>query len=175
MAQTLHERLKVAAGERTYRELAAMTSTSAETVRRYMLGQSPSAEFLSSLCAQTGVNGEWLLTGRGPVHRREIRTHALREANVTELLSAMSATLETLIVRVERLELFLQTMEARLRADGHPHVHPQPPAASHHTHAAPAPHGAKGPTHAPPPATDPAPRAQSITESITRRPPPDAG
>lgn len=154
MTQTLHERLKVAAGERNYRELASLTDTSPETVRRYMLGQSPSADFLSSLCNSTGVNGEWLLTGRGPVHKREIRTHALREANVSELLAAMSTTLETLIGRVDRLELFLQTLEARLRA----HAPMHPPAPQEDGHAA-----------------DPAPRPpHSITDALTRRPPPPA-
>jgi transcriptional regulator with XRE-family HTH domain len=153
MEQTLHERLKHAAGERNYRELAQLTATSPETVRRYMLGQSPSAEFLSSLCAGTGVNGEWLLTGRGPVHKKDVRATALRDANVTELLSAMSVTLERLIERVERLEVFLQSMEARLRG-----------------RAAPAPVDSSN-------GSDPPPRrrAESITDAITRRPPPDGG
>jgi hypothetical protein len=149
MEQTLHERLKLAAGERSYREIATLTATSPETARRYMLGQSPSAEFLSSLCAGTGVNGEWLLTGRGPVHRKEVRAHALREAKVTELLGAMSETLERLIERVERLEVFLQSMEARLR--------PRPAAGE--------------PKHEPHPASGQ--RAQSVTDAIARRPPAD--
>ena len=152
---TLNERLKTAVGERSYRDLGHLTGIPPETVRRYMLGHSPSAEFLAAVCGALSVNGEWLLTGRGPMHKREIRTFALREANVTELLNAMSATLERLIERVERLELYLHTMEARLRARQSPAFNevdcPNAPAA-------------------PPPST----RAQSLSDAIAKRPPPDA-
>lgn len=115
-ASALHERLRTVAGERSYRELGVLTRTHPETVRRYMLGQSPSAEYLAMLCSALNINGEWLLTGRGPVNRRDIRADALREANATELLNAIAETLERLIGRVERLEVFLQTLETRLRS-----------------------------------------------------------
>lgn len=116
MSETmLHQRLRTVVGRRSYRELGQLTNTNHETVRRYMQGGSPSAEYLSGLCSALNINGEWLLTGQGPVHEAEIRAHALREANPSELLSAIAATLERLIERVERLEVFLQTMELRLR------------------------------------------------------------
>lgn len=116
-ADMLHERLKLAAGSRTYRDLAIATSTHPESVRRYMQGQPPSLEFISGLCAALGVSTEWMLTGRGPMRTSDLRSHALRQANPAELLSAVAATLERLTERVERLEVFLQTLELRLRAD----------------------------------------------------------
>ncbi len=120
VGSNLQQRLRAVAGHRSYREIGEMTGTHPETVRRYMLGQAPSVEFLSAFSAALQVNGEWLLTGRGPTQRGDIRAHALREANPSELLSAVAATLERLMDRVERLELFLHTLEARLRAGNDP-------------------------------------------------------
>lgn len=112
----LHDRLRAAVGDKTYRQVADLTGTNAETTRRYMLGQPPSVEFLAALAAGLSLNAEWLLTGRGPMHRGEVRAHALQEANAHELLHAVADTLERLLTRVERLEVFLQTLELRLRA-----------------------------------------------------------
>lgn len=111
----LHERLKTAAGERTYRQLGDLTGTNAESVRRYMQGQAPSVEFLARLCGALGVNGDWLLIGQGPMLQSEIRDHALRDAGTPDLLRATSDTVSHLIDRVDRLERFVQTAETRLR------------------------------------------------------------
>lgn len=111
----LHERLKTAAGERTYRQLGDLTNTHAESVRRYMQGQAPSVEFLATLCGALGINGDWLLTGQGPMLQSEIRDHALRDAGTPDLLRATSDTVSCLIDRVDRLERFVQTAETRLR------------------------------------------------------------
>ncbi|VAX41951.1 hypothetical protein MNBD_PLANCTO03-44 [hydrothermal vent metagenome] len=112
----LHERLNTAAGNRSYRHLAELTETNPETARRYMQGQPPSVEFLSAFCASLAINGEWLLTGRGPMRTADLRKAALRDAEASELLSAMARTIETLIDRVDRLELLMQMLEVRLRA-----------------------------------------------------------
>lgn len=112
----LHERLHEVFGNRSFRAIAESTSTSHETVRRYMQGQAPSVEFLEAVCRVAGVNGQWLLTGRGPKNSEHIRAHALREANVSELLTAMARTLEKLQERVDRLEVYMQSLETRLRA-----------------------------------------------------------
>lgn len=116
MSDGLHERLAEAVGERTFRGLAELTGTPAETVRRYMQGQAPSAEFLASVCSALRVSGDWLLTGRGPMRVDDVKAEALRRADPGELLAAMSKNMERLLGRVERLEVFVQTMEARLRA-----------------------------------------------------------
>lgn len=118
----LHRRLKAAIGERTFREVGDLTNTNHETVRRYVQGQSPSVEFLSALCEALKINGAWLLMGQGPMHAGDARGHALQEANPHELLAAVADTLERLNDRVTRIELFVQTIETRLRA-----IHEQAP------------------------------------------------
>lgn len=112
---TLHQRLRVAASDRSYREIGELTATHPETVRRYMHGGAPSVEFLSAFANTMGVSVEWLMTGTGTMRTRDLRGHVLREANVTELLNAMAQTLERLILRVERLEVYVSTLETRLR------------------------------------------------------------
>lgn len=118
MESPLHERLRAVVGSRTYKLVAELTSTNAETVRRYMQGQSPSVEFLAALASALEVNGEWLLCGRGPMRRGDVKSHALREASGPELLGAMATAVERLTMRVERLEVYVQTLETRLRGMG---------------------------------------------------------
>lgn len=113
---SLHERLKTAIGDRSLRHLAEVTGASPESIRRYLAGGPPSGDFLTRLCARLDLNGEWLLTGRGPMRASEVKSHALREAAAPELLTAVAGTLERLIDRVERMEAFLSTLEVRLRA-----------------------------------------------------------
>lgn len=114
---TLHHRLRAAAADRSYRELGDLTATHPETVRRYMQGAAPSVEFLSAFAGALGVSVEWLLTGTGAMRSKDLRPHVLREASVTELLNAMAQTIERLIMRVERLEAYMQTLETRIRAN----------------------------------------------------------
>lgn len=116
----IHDRMSAAAGERTFRHLGELTRTNSETVRRYMSGQAPSAEYLASFCEALGINADWLLTGRGPMKRVDVKSHALRQADPAELLSAMAQTLERLIDRVERIEVFVQTLETRVRGRAMP-------------------------------------------------------
>lgn len=112
----LHERLAVATEGRTYKHLSDLTGTHAESVRRYMQGQPPTVEFLSALCDGLGINGDRLLLGRGPMRRSDVKSAALRSADPGELLTAMSSTMERLVERVDRIEVFVQTLETRLRA-----------------------------------------------------------
>jgi transcriptional regulator with XRE-family HTH domain len=112
---TIHDRLKLAARGQSYREIAERTTTHPETVRRYMQGQTPSVEFVVAVCRVYAVNGEWLLSGHGPMSRDDIRRHALREANATDLLSAMGESLDRVADRLDRLERFVHTLEARVR------------------------------------------------------------
>ncbi|MCL4222315.1 MAG: helix-turn-helix transcriptional regulator [Phycisphaerales bacterium] len=114
-AASLHERLTSVASGKTYRSIADLTATHPETVRRYLQGQSPSVEFLAALCRTLGINADWLLTGRGPMRVEEVRAHALREANPTELHAAMASTISVLVDRVDRLETYCQTLETLLR------------------------------------------------------------
>ncbi len=112
----LHDRLASAIGKTTYRRLGELTETHPETVRRYMQGQSPSATFLAHVCASFGICGEWLLTGKGPMRIEEVRSHALKQADASELLGAIANTLNDLDERMGRLERYVQGLETRLRA-----------------------------------------------------------
>ena len=158
-ATALHDRLEAVAGSLTYRNVAELTKIHPETVRRYMQGQAPSVDFLAAICTAMGINGEWLLTGRGPMRANELRKHALKEANAAELLTAVADTLSRLQERVERLEVFVQTLEARLRATA-----PSPPA-----EAEPKPDAFPGSPH---PASS---RVRGIADAIAARPRPNAG
>lgn len=112
----MHDRLLTAVGSRTYRHVGELTGTHPETVRRYLQGQAPSVEFVAALSKALNINADWILTGRGPMKCEELKAHALATADTSELLTAMSDTLERLIDRVERVEVYMQTLESRVRA-----------------------------------------------------------
>lgn len=114
----LHERLKTVVGKTTYRALGQATNHNPETVRRYMSGQAPSVEFLASMISAYSVNADWLMTGRGPKDRSEVRTAALSQADPNELMAAIASRMEDMCDRVDRIEVFTQTMETRLRTAG---------------------------------------------------------
>lgn len=63
----LHDRLLQVAGHLTFAQLGSITGSHPETVRRFMRGQTPKPEFLAALCTELGINGDWLLAGRGQV------------------------------------------------------------------------------------------------------------
>jgi transcriptional regulator with XRE-family HTH domain len=160
----LHDRIQAVAGGMTYRALAEATSQHPETVRRYMQGQAPSVEFLSALCFRFDVSAQWLLTGQGPIKHTEMRAHALQQANPSELLAAIAAALERLTDRVDRIEVFVQTMEARVRAgraDGAPRTVDDEPIRETKSS------GAKG-------GVAERSRAGRVADAVAERPPPDA-
>lgn len=111
----LHERLLSAVGDRTYRRVGELTQTHPETVRRYLQGQSPSVDFVMALCSALSISGQWLMTGEGPMRAADAKQHALQQANPGELLSAIAGTLDRLADRLDRLELFVQGLEVRVR------------------------------------------------------------
>lgn len=159
----LHDRLAAAAGNRTYRALAELTGTNAETARRYMQGQAPSVEFVTALCDALGVNAHWLITGQGPMRTRDIRTHALRDAGAGELLTAVATALESLTTRVDRIESYVHTIETRLRAAGDPPSPspPPPPAKGARSRARPKGDADGSPTRS---------RARRVADALPERP-----
>lgn len=159
----LHVRLHDAAGSRTFRAIASLTDQNHETVRRYMQGAAPSVEFLAAFCESLGLNGNWLLTGQGPMRAEEMRGEALSKANPTELLTATAGNLEQLDDRVDRLEVFVSTMESRIRAS----VQRESVPASHTTTDQTKDDG----THAQPrTASEAATRARRIADALPKRP-----
>jgi hypothetical protein len=116
ITSAFHERLSLAVGETSYRQIGTLTETHPETVRRYMQGQAPSAAFMTNLCRNLGISGEWLLSGQGPMRVRDMRTHALKNADANELMGAIANTLTQLIERVDRLDRFVQMIETKLNA-----------------------------------------------------------
>lgn len=182
----LHERMKSMIGKTTFRALGEATNHNPETVRRYMSGQAPSVEFLSALVGAYSVNADWLLTGRGPMDRTEMRSDALAKADPNELMAAIANRLESMCDRIDRLEVFVQTMETRLRAAGAPEAagmhtelkinSPQGPMASGAAQRG----ATKGAQQHDPQASQPTPddpkaeRARSIADALPGRPPEDA-
>jgi transcriptional regulator with XRE-family HTH domain len=114
---TLHQRIAMVIGERSFRDVGEITGVNHETARRYVQGQAPSIEFLTALCNHFRINAEWMLCGEGAMHREEIRGHSLREAQPAELLGAVADMMQKLIERVDRLEVFVQSVETRLRVE----------------------------------------------------------
>ncbi|MFN0134184.1 MAG: helix-turn-helix domain-containing protein [Phycisphaerales bacterium] len=145
--------MRAAVGQRTHRHIAELTGTNHETARRYLSGQAPSVEFLSALCRALGLSAEWLLSGRGPMKAAEVRHHTLNESGAADLLAALSRSVERLLDRVDRLEMFVQTLETRLRA--------RPTGEANHER--------------PEITTRLSARAISIAHAIPERPPADAG
>jgi len=62
---TISTRVREACGGMSVAAVSRATGFHPETVRRYVRGQAPSAEFLAALVDRMGVNPEWLLCGRG--------------------------------------------------------------------------------------------------------------
>ena len=81
-----------------------------------MQGQAPSAAVRTNICSKLGISGEWLLSGQGPRKGRDMRTHALKNADANELMGAIANTLTQLIERVDRRDRFVQMIETKLNA-----------------------------------------------------------
>jgi transcriptional regulator with XRE-family HTH domain len=175
MESPLHERMRAVVGARTYKTVSDLTATNAETVRRYLQGQSPSVEFLAALASALEINGEWLLCGRGAMRRGEVKAHALREASGAELLGALATTVEKLSSRVERLEVYMQVIEARMRGMSAPAGGSGPGVGetrhSERTHEQEAIEGGSGSEGAAPGARR---RARRIADAVADGPPADA-
>jgi len=183
----LHERMKAMVGKTTFRALGQVTNHNPETVRRYMSGQAPSVEFLSALVSAYSVNADWLLTGRGPMDRSEARSATLANADPNELMAAIACRMEDMCDRLDRIEVFTQTMETRLRVSdvdgGSPgsaspvsEIRIRAGMEPHSDEKGLTSHDREGEQDAKQGADDPvAGRAGEIADTLPRRPRPDAG
>jgi len=111
----LHTRLNKAAAGRSYRHISDLTGIHAETVRRYMQGQAPSAEFLSRFCEALELNADWLLIGRGPMGATFLPTASTGNDTTGESVHSIAASLERVTQRLERLEETIGQLESKLR------------------------------------------------------------
>lgn len=91
-----YNRILRACSGRSARSLASLVDISPETVRRTLRGQRPSVEFLVKLSETMGLSGDWLLTGRGPMHTKDQVAAALTQASEMQLCAELGARLERL-------------------------------------------------------------------------------
>lgn len=110
----LHQRLEQILGGYTYKAIGELTGISTETARRYMLGQTPGAEFLATLCQKLNISAEWLLSGEGPATVDQLPEQALRDATTSQLVGAVARHVGALTDRVERLEHAVASIQRRL-------------------------------------------------------------
>ncbi len=103
-SNTLHDRLNLAIGDTSYRQIGSLTETHPETVRRYMNGHAPSATFLSNVARNFGISGEWLLTGNGPMRTRDIPSYVLGNSQPEIVMKALTQLLVSLNERVDQVD-----------------------------------------------------------------------
>ncbi len=77
---------------------------------------------MSRLAEALGLNLNWILTGRGPRRMAEVKPHALRDANATDLLTHVALAIERLETKVDRLERYTQVLEIMIREGRRPVV-----------------------------------------------------
>jgi transcriptional regulator with XRE-family HTH domain len=111
----LHTRLNKAAAGRSYRHISDLTGIHPETVRRYMQGQAPSAEFLSRFCETLELNADWLLLGRGSMRAAIIPSSNAAKDSTSDPVHSIAASLERVTQRLDRLESTIHQLESRLR------------------------------------------------------------
>jgi hypothetical protein len=165
--ERLHDRLRAAVGDRTFRRVGELTNTHPETVRRYLSGHAPSVDFVSRLAATLGLNINWILTGRGPMRLAEVKPQVLRDANATDLLTHVALAIERLEARVDRLERYTQVLEVMIRQAKEPAPAPHAaiePRPSKDEHGKPATTAAQGASA----------RAEALADALAERPRPDA-
>jgi transcriptional regulator with XRE-family HTH domain len=82
----------------SFAELARITHTKPESVRRYMSGlTTPSLDFILNISIALGLSIEWVLWGRGPMLRKDFEQQVLRDAGIVRLLHAVADEAQALL------------------------------------------------------------------------------
>lgn len=118
-SKLLANRLVIATGDRSIRQIASELGMNPETVRRYMAGRAPSFEFLAAICRKYDVLGSWLLLGEGPRTHKEFVEQTLHEVKANEMLEMIARRLDSIegrLVDVEKRDI----RRARRPAAGSP-------------------------------------------------------
>ena len=93
----VHARLRRVFGDNiVYRDIAVRFGMNPETVRRQMNFGKPSVQFLLQLARHYDVDLHWLMTGEGPVFRRDLFERALEDADSVQVLEALKRRLAEL-------------------------------------------------------------------------------
>ena len=133
----MYDRILSACSGRSARSVGSLVDISPETVRRVLRGQAPRVEFLVKLSGSMELSGDWLLTGRGPMHTKDQVAAALKQASEMQLCAELGA----------RLERFAQASDVpnRTRSVSHPNGHSDcvGPALSLSSHRETAEHGTR--------------------------------
>lgn len=76
------DRIRSVCSGRSCREIAELTNTSGETVRRYLHGSAPSVVFVRGLCDNFHLSSDWLLFGIEPIVRSRSGGRSVQPASV---------------------------------------------------------------------------------------------
>lgn len=87
-------RLKQLLSEYSHEEVARWASISAESVRRYLMGQVPPLKFFASVCQHEQIRADWILTGVGSPYLKQRAEDVLRETPLPMLLAEVGRRLD---------------------------------------------------------------------------------
>jgi transcriptional regulator with XRE-family HTH domain len=90
----LCQRVEQVRGDRTVQQISRETGVSSETVRRYLTGKRPSADFLVALCSSQDISALWLLTGEGPMRQSQVTNYYLSTVGEVELCSELGRRIQ---------------------------------------------------------------------------------
>lgn len=95
----LTRRLREVLGNRTNESVSEWAGCSAESIRRYLMGQPPPAKFLAAVCAHERICADWLLLGEGVPRRAQLTDQAVRASDMATLLAEIGRRLDGLCDR----------------------------------------------------------------------------
>jgi len=91
----LTTRIRMVLSGYTFASVGRKTGFSAESVRRYMLGDRPPVNFLFAICQHYDVSADWLLCGLGAPSRGDIVGQLTLRATASELCAAAERQMES--------------------------------------------------------------------------------
>jgi len=82
--------------------VCAATGVSSETVRRYLLGQRPSTDFIVHACLHYGISANWLLLGIGPQRLADLPLTYVKLASSNTLVEELAGRAKEYLARGEQ-------------------------------------------------------------------------
>lgn len=97
----LQERLQSVCRPFSFREIADLTGSNHESVRRYLNGQNPGVLFVIRLCEVLHISADWLLLGRGtPMYLAE--SAKVNDESLTRTLDALGEHFKQLALELAK-------------------------------------------------------------------------